>query len=268
MQHSSELQPTAPRISRLVSVLWLVGACALAQSCFVSIGDQRAPSRDAGGSVDASDDVSSDATLDAWPDVSLDSPLDAEHDATNDAPPDTTIDAGPPQPLGRACKGSKWSGAAGANRKRVNRFVQLEEQVFDRMLVYVRNTGADAGSQSLRGVIYTATPTTLEPDALVAVSDDVTIDAGKTESWVTLTFDSPVTLKPGEYWIGFHSGATQSMLYRIDTVTDAGRINTDNFADGTTATFGTTESLDLVMSIYLRPVGVTVDHDEQCTVPP
>ena len=118
---------------------------------------------------------------------------------------------------------------------------------------YVDGRGGGTGSQPIRGVVY-------GPDGgLAAVTQPVSIRAGRAPGWVTLPLTTPVHdwIQGGrEYTIGLHAGGT-SKVVRVYTGTGsmldnggATFFNRDRYADGPTPTFQTATRGTQTMAVY------------------
>jgi len=192
---------------------------------------------------------------DASQDVSLDSATDA-----SDAPVDVWV----PSPLGQTCIGPQTSNA-NANIKRVSRVVLLEKTEFESIRFHGAGDGPGNGTQVMHGIIYSSNPANGEPDQLLTVTDETTVTKGQPSGWITLPFSKPLSLDPGEYWIGMHTGATSAVTrYQTTQVTAGIRRGDDAYSDGTEPTFGPSTVDAVMMSVYMKPAGVPVDDTQKC----
>lgn len=165
--------------------------------------------------------------------------------------------------LGRACVGSQVASGMGANRKRVSHFSLFTKQTYDAVVVYVQANGS-ADTQLLRGIVY-STDANGQPDKLIGATTEASLPGTLPAGWVTMIFDTPLALVPGEYWVGIHSGLKASVLkYTFEGAPGAARFADDTFADGPAATFGTMTSENYLLSVYARPLGATIHDTDAC----
>ena len=92
--------------------------------------------------------------------------------------------------------------------------------------------GAGAQATSLRAVVY-ADDGTGKPGALVGVSAEVTLAAGKSPGWVVFTLPSPVSAGAGKYWLGFWIGGAAGIYY-YDSVAGSERYMPDPYSSSGT----------------------------------
>ena len=138
--------------------------------------------------------------------------------------------------FGRTTATSSFSSMS-TNTKRATRFGLTQAARITKLRAYLDGRGATTGSQAVKGVVYTDAGG--EPAALAASSAAVTIQAGKAPGWVDLTFATPFSLGPGNYWLGLHSGTDHAVArYAWGTRTNARRYNIDTYTDGPSNPFG------------------------------
>ena len=70
-----------------------------------------------------------------------------------------------------------------------------------------------ASVSKLRGVIYADNGG--QPGALVGVTPEVTIAAGRAAGWVDLTFTTPVSIGAGSFWLGYWYADSNSRHYFV-----------------------------------------------------
>jgi hypothetical protein len=123
------------------------------------------------------------------------------------------------------------------NTKRATRFGLSQAARITKLRAYLDGRGAATGSQAVKGVVYTDAGG--EPGGLVAGTAAVTIAAGRAPGWVDLTFTTPFSLGPGNYWLGLHSGNDHAVArYAWGTRANARRYNIDTYSDGPSNPFG------------------------------
>jgi thermitase len=152
-----------------------------------------------------------------------------------------------------ACFGKTTVGASGesltADRKRVNGYSLAEAATVTNLSVYLKPTST-AGSQTLKGVIYA--DSNGAPGALLASTNELVFHSTDAKGWYDLTLPAPVTLQPGNYWIGLIAGPTSKVAaIRFDTVAASRAINTNAYTAGPSDPFGSNTSTDSrQMSLY------------------
>jgi hypothetical protein len=153
--------------------------------------------------------------------------------------------------MGSQVAGTVWTGMT-VNAKRASRlsFSAPATANVTAIKAYVDGGGATTGSQPLRGLIYSDSPT--GPSKPVATSSAVAVSARQAAGWITLSFASPVRLAAGSYWLALHSGGTSKVArYAATTATSALRYDTagDTYSDGATSPFGSTSIDNKQLSI-------------------
>jgi PKD repeat protein len=140
---------------------------------------------------------------------------------------------------------------AGANNKAVSRFTAPEAGAVVKLTSYLSGLGAAAGTQSIRGVLYADAGG--EPGALLGVSNEVIVTAGRPWGWVDFTFPTPVTIQAGTIWMGFLAGDSSDLIQRRhSSVANDVRYNANpgGYAAGPSNPFGSAISgLDFHFSI-------------------
>ena len=139
--------------------------------------------------------------------------------------------------FGKSTIGGSFS-AMSANTKRATRFRLSSSARVTKLRAYLDGRGATTGSQTVKGVIYAdaggepaalGRTTTAGHDRRPAVRR-----AGST--WCSPT---PISLGPGNYWLGLHSGPTHAVArYAWSTRANARRYNIDTYSDGPSNPFG------------------------------
>jgi hypothetical protein len=147
--------------------------------------------------------------------------------------------------VGRTTIGTLTAGAP-ADTKVVEAYTLPACQIV-KLTAYVDGLGAGGGDQVSKPVIYTAA------GALVAVGDEVTVRRGQSPAWMDFPFSAykgGVVLAAGSYGLGFHyGGVAQSMTRYYDSIGGASQRtqNADTYADGPSATFGTSTTTNNVL---------------------
>jgi hypothetical protein len=140
--------------------------------------------------------------------------------------------------------------------KRANRFGLATSVRATRLRAYLDGRGRTTGSQSVRGVVYADAGGV--PGALLRSTATVTINAGRAPGWVDFALSSPITLAPGNYWLGTHAGAAQQVArFYWDPRPNSRRFNLDAFADGSSNPFGGGSLDNQEMSTHLVGVPAT-----------
>jgi hypothetical protein len=138
--------------------------------------------------------------------------------------------------FGKSTVGGSFS-AMSTDVKRATRFPLSSSARITKLRAYLDGRGAATGSQMVKGVIYADSGG--EPGALRATSTAVSIAAGRAPGWVDLVLTAPITLGPGNYWLGLHSSPTHAVArYAWGTRAGARRYNLDAYADGPSDPFG------------------------------
>jgi hypothetical protein len=166
-------------------------------------------------------------------------------------PPPSTEPPPAPEPPPSATFGKTAVGASSghyaADTKRVNRFSLGAEGTVSKLSVYLQPTGT-TGQESIEGVIYSDAGGS--PGALIATSSPLTFSDTSTAGWYDLSFATPPTLAPGDYWLGTITGGTDFVIgFRYDTSSGSRDGNGNVFASGPTGAFGSFWQDDDEMSI-------------------
>lgn len=151
--------------------------------------------------------------------------------------------------LGKTTVGAKVE-ALGANRIRVNSYSLDEVATVTRLRVYLRPPSSTTGQQVIRGVIYADAGAA--PGPLLGASDQLVFHSSDSQGWYDLTLPQPVSLQPGRYWIGLHTGSTSSIArVRWDSVAGSRVSKIRDFGSGPSDPFGAVSSIDdREMSLY------------------
>lgn len=157
-----------------------------------------------------------------------------------------------PAPSGSSTFGTSTIGSTAdtiaSDRKRVNRYPMPVSGTVSKLTVYLQPTGT-SGSQQLEGVIYADNAGA--PGALVGTSAPFTFQSTQQAGWYDLVFQTPISLPPGNYWIGMISGTTASVAaFRYQTQTNSRAYNGDTYSDGPSNPFGTPTIDSELMSVY------------------
>jgi len=123
-----------------------------------------------------------------------------------------------------------------ADRKLANRYSLEQSGEVTKLRVNLRPT-ANQGQQVIRGVIYADENGT--PGALLGSTDELTFHSSDAAGWYDLTLPQPLTLQPGDYWIGILGGGTSKVArLRWDDLNHSRIWNTNNYASGPSNPFG------------------------------
>jgi hypothetical protein len=102
--------------------------------------------------------------------------------------------------------------------------------------VYLSPTGA-SGEQALEGVIYADGAG--QPQALLAVSEQLSFKSANAAGWYDLPFAASVKLAAGSYWIGVITGGASNVAgFRYDSVAGSRDYNANAYASGPSNPFG------------------------------
>ncbi len=150
--------------------------------------------------------------------------------------------------FGETTIGPLWQ-IAGSNVIRVSRFALSSHAQVNAIVVYMDGNGSAAsGSQVVRGVIYSDSS---GPAALLGETVELSVAQGAAAAWVPLTFESPVSLAAGHYWLGLHTGNTTMVIrYPYHSESNALAYRSDNYSDGAPNPFGAVTPDAKRMSIY------------------
>jgi subtilisin family serine protease len=152
------------------------------------------------------------------------------------------------EPLGKTTFGASAE-ALVANRTRVNEYSLGEAGTVKRLRVYLQPSST-TGNQSIRGVLYGNAEGA--PGPLLGASDPLVFHSSDRPGWYDLPLPEPVSLQPGTYWIGLHTGSTSKVArVRWDSVPGSRASNTRAFDSGPSDPFGSVSSIDdREMSLY------------------
>jgi hypothetical protein len=135
-----------------------------------------------------------------------------------------------------------------SGRKRVNRYTLAATGAVGKLSVYLAPT-ATAGEQLIEGVIYADSAG--KPQALIAVSEQLSFKSGNAAGWYDLPFAAAVKLPAGNYWIGLITGAASNIAaFRYDAVAAARDYNANSYAGGPTNPFGSVSTDNEQASLY------------------
>ena len=156
-------------------------------------------------------------------------------------PPPTTAT------FGKTTVGAK-SDLFGSNRKRVNEYALGVNATVSKLTVYLRPT-SHSGTQAIKGIIYADSGGA--PGSLLAVSNQLTFASTDAAGWYDLTFPTPASLAPGNYWIGVLTGSSYGVAgYRYDSVANSRDYNTNTYSSGPSNPFGPVTIDSQQMSLY------------------
>jgi len=158
-----------------------------------------------------------------------------------ESPPGSCSSPGPGPPPSRTGTFGKTTIGANsdhftADTKRANEFSLGVEGTVSKLTIYLEPTSA-AGEESLRGVIYTDAGGV--PGSLIATSSPIVFSSGDAAGWYELSFPTPPTLTPGNYWLGTITGGTDYVAgFRYDPVPGSRDGNENAYSSGPSASFG------------------------------
>ena len=111
------------------------------------------------------------------------------------------------------------------------------------------NHGDSLGKCSNDNVNHGNNPT--EPYTLIAATDEVIIQDDQLPGWIDLTFNAPINLNAGNYWIGFIAGANADIVrYYYEPLLRGERIASDEYSDGPDNSFDQSSKANKEISIY------------------
>ncbi|MFI4991619.1 MAG: hypothetical protein ACHQHO_12005 [Solirubrobacterales bacterium] len=135
-----------------------------------------------------------------------------------------------------------------SGRKRVSRYALAAPGAVSKLSVYLAPT-ATAGEQVLEGIIYADSAG--KPQALIAVSEELTFKSTSAAGWYDLPFAAAVKLPAGNYWIGAITGAASNVAaFRYDNVTAARDYNANAYPGGPSSPFGSVSTDSEQASLY------------------
>ena len=155
--------------------------------------------------------------------------------------------------FGKGTVGGSFSSMSTNVKRASKHFLYYGPVRVTRLRAYIDGNGGGAGSQVLRGVIYSGT----NPTALAAQTGQATITAGDEGRWVDLPLSSPLTLGPGYYWLGLHSGPAHGVArYAWDASSPGSRrYNIDSYAGGASDPFGTASTFSDNQRVSIHAMG-------------
>lgn len=128
-----------------------------------------------------------------------------------------------------------------ANAKIANPYALATPDQLLSMGIYTQPTGT-AGVESVQGVVYQ--DLNGAPGPLLGSTDTVQLSQQQEAGTSTLVFASPLSLPPGEYWLGILTGGdTDVVAVRMQPGTTLA-INADNLLDGPSNPFGPFNAVD------------------------
>jgi WD40 repeat protein len=135
-----------------------------------------------------------------------------------------------------------------SERKRVNRYALPEAGSATKLTIYLQPT-ATSGQQVLKGVIYS--DASGRPQALLGVSEQLTVKSTNAAGWYDMKFATPVQLAAGNYWIGVITGVTSYVTaFRYESIANSRDYNNNAYASGPTNPFGSVTTNAEQMSLY------------------
>jgi PKD repeat protein len=141
--------------------------------------------------------------------------------------------------------------AASAGNKEVSKFSAPHAGTVTKVTGYISGLGSTSGSQPVRAILYA--DSSGRPGALLGVSNEIVVNAGRAWGWVDFTFPSAVSIPAGTIWMGYIAG-TKNDLMRIRYTQVSGDLkynkNTGGYAAGPTNPFGSVSSSNKHYSIY------------------
>jgi hypothetical protein len=140
---------------------------------------------------------------------------------------------------------------ASMDLKEVSRYESPRAGLVSKLTGYVSGLGATCGTQSVRAIVYSDGGG--EPEDLIGVSDEVTIEAGQQWDWIDFPFSSPVEVKAGTVWMGYIAGASNKvMLMRYESSPNElhYNINKGGYHSGPTEEFGSPTKSEMHYSLY------------------
>jgi hypothetical protein len=142
---------------------------------------------------------------------------------------------------------------ASPNYKLASRFTLERELTVVRVSAFLSGRGS-SGSQSVRAVVYSDSGGS--PASLMATSQEASIPYNAAANWNDFALPQPVTLQPGDYWLGLHSGPSTGdalINYAFTSSPAAQRTKSDLYSDGPADVFGNGNAQDRSMAIYAAP---------------
>jgi hypothetical protein len=138
--------------------------------------------------------------------------------------------------------------ALATNFKQGSKYTLSEDGTVTKLSLFMRDATGVA-----RAVIYTDAAGS--PDALMAVSNEVTFSSSGSDIWVDFPLPAGVPLSAGDYWLGFIAGAgTSSFFY--DTVTNNRKFRAETYSATPADPFGggiTTDSIQIQIYATYTP---------------
>jgi subtilisin family serine protease len=135
-----------------------------------------------------------------------------------------------------------------ADRKRVNRYSLTAAGSVTKLSAYLEPTGTP-GQQAISGVLYADAAGA--PGRLVTVTRELTFRSTDTAGWYDLPLAAPVSLAPGNYWIGLMSGNTSRVAgFRWTSASGSRAVNGNIYTSGASDPFGSATVDGERMSVF------------------
>jgi len=134
-----------------------------------------------------------------------------------------------------------------ANKAAWGKFVLGEAGTVTKLTGYVRATSGVYG----KGLIYSHNAGTDQPGTLLGVTPATA--PGTSVGWVDFTFDTPVALEAGTYWLGFTGSGSNFVYYEQSSISGARRWYDSDFqtyASPETTLSGGSATADKEVCIY------------------
>jgi hypothetical protein len=150
--------------------------------------------------------------------------------------------------LGKPAVGGTAAGL-GSDLKAANRYSLPTAAAAAEMHIYLAPSGTP-GTQTIRGVIYRDAGGV--PGPLLGVTNELAFTSSGPAGWYDLTFPGPLSLAPGDYWLGLISGGQPGVAeLTYDSVPGSRAYNMNSYAAGPSDPFGPISTDSTQMSLYL-----------------
>ena len=124
-----------------------------------------------------------------------------------------------------------------ANRKRVSLYPLGTAGSVSKLSIYLE-PGGGSGHQVLEGIVYENSAG--KPGALLGTTSQLTFLSTNSPGWYDLTFQTPLKLVAGSYWIGVITGATSYVAgFRYQSVSGGRDYNANTYTSKPSNPFGT-----------------------------
>ena len=140
---------------------------------------------------------------------------------------------------------------ASVDLKEVSLYSAPQPGLVSKLTGYVSGLGKSSGSQPVKAVLYADSGGS--PGALLGVSNQVMVQAGRGWGWVDFTFASSVQVQAGSVWMGYIAGASSDLTQlRYDSSPNELRYNKNSggYGAGPTSPFGTPTLSKMHYSLY------------------